>query len=317
MASFGDFYSSFNTDSGKRGNQFELFVKWFLTNDPEWSTQVQKIWLWDEFPHRWGADCGIDLVFEHKNGELWAVQAKCYSPKYDITKHDVDKFLSESNRSLISKRLLISTTDGIGKNAVKVCEAQDKPVIRFLLSDFEKSHLDYPSGYDQLSNCQRKPRPSPREHQLEAIDAVASGLKNRERGQLIMACGTGKTFTTLWIKEKIKARKVLVLLPSLSLLAQTLREWTFAAKQSFDVLCVCSDQSVGKKESDEMVTSVGDISFPVTASIGEIKKFLRTEGPQVVFCTYQSSTLIEQAHLDLNIQSFDLAVADEAHRTPG
>ena len=113
---FSDFYSSLDSDPLKRGKQFEYFVKWFLKADPEWTTQVDQVWLWDEWPHRWGADCGIDLVFKHKNGDHWAVQAKCYSPDYDITKHDVDKFLSESNRPLIQHRLLIATTDRIGNN---------------------------------------------------------------------------------------------------------------------------------------------------------------------------------------------------------
>jgi superfamily II DNA or RNA helicase len=317
VSNFLTFYQSLSDAANLRGKQFEHFVKWFLVNDPEWSTQVSQVWLWEEFPQRWGPDCGIDLVFQHKNGELWAVQAKCYSAAYDITKHDVDKFLSESNRNLISKRLLIATTDGIGNNAVKVCDAQEKPVVRFLLSNFERAKIEYPSSFEHLSQSKRKAPPSPREHQLEAIEAVASGMKNSDRGQLIMACGTGKTFTTLWIKEKLNARKVLVLVPSLSLLAQTLREWTFAAEQPFDVFCICSDQSVGKRESDEIVTSVGEVSFPVTSSVDEIKHFLKSEVPQVVFCTYQSSTLIEQAHLDLNIPSFDLVVADEAHRCTG
>ena len=314
---FGNFYLSLDDDSGKRGKQFEHFVKWFLVKDPEWATQVRHVWLWEEFPQRWGPDCGIDLVFEHRNGELWAVQAKCYSPQYDITKHDVDKFLSESNRSLISKRLLISTTDGIGTNAIKVCEAQEKPVVRFHLSDFEKSNIDYPASILELGNSGRKIPPKPRDHQVEAIDSVNLGLKSNDRGQLIMACGTGKTFTTLWIKEKLNAQKVLVLLPSLSLLAQTLREWTFAANQTFDVLCVCSDKSVGKRDSDEIVTRVGEVPFPVTSSIEEIRKFLKGSSSQVVFCTYQSSTLIEQAHQDMTVEPFDLAVADEAHRCTG
>lgn len=137
VATFNDLYSSFDSDPAKRGKQFERFVKWFLKNEPEWSTQIDHVWLWDEFPDRWGKDCGIDLVFKHKNGQLWAVQAKCYSPEYNITKQDVDKFLSESNRSIISKRLLIATTDNIGANAKQVCDAQDKTVVRFLLSNFE------------------------------------------------------------------------------------------------------------------------------------------------------------------------------------
>lgn len=119
---FLDFYKTLNIDAQKRGKQFERFVKWFLQTDPEWSTQVDQVWLWDEYPQRWGMDCGIDLMFRHKNGDVWAVQVKCYSPDYNITKEDVDKFLSESNRKGITHRLLIATTDRIGKNARQVIE---------------------------------------------------------------------------------------------------------------------------------------------------------------------------------------------------
>jgi predicted helicase len=98
MASFSDFLATFDPDRGKRGRQFEHFVKWFLKNDPEWTTQVDEVWLWNDYPRQWGRDCGIDLVFKDKNGGTWAVQAKCYSSDYEITKSDVDKFLSESNR---------------------------------------------------------------------------------------------------------------------------------------------------------------------------------------------------------------------------
>ena len=125
MANFSDFYQSLHVDPAKRGRQFEQFVKWFLKNEPEWSTQVDEVWLWDEYPGRWGADCGIDLVFTHRNGETWAVQAKCYSPEHHITKHDVDTFLSESSRQGIDKRLLIATTDHLGANAKQVCDAQE------------------------------------------------------------------------------------------------------------------------------------------------------------------------------------------------
>jgi predicted helicase len=111
MASFTDFFRSLDPDAGKRGKQFEHFVKWFLKNDPEWSTQVDQVWLWDEYPNSWGRDCGIDLVFKHKNGENWAVQAKCYASTTRITKGDVDSFISESSRDGIDKRLLIATTD--------------------------------------------------------------------------------------------------------------------------------------------------------------------------------------------------------------
>ena len=158
---FSDFYDSLDRDPGVRGKQFEHFVKWFLKADPEWSTQVDQVWLWNEWPKRWGVDCGIDLVFSHKNGELWAVQAKCYLRDYYITKHDVDKFLSESNRPSIKHRLLIATTDRIGGNAKQVCDAQEKPVTRFLLSNFNKSELDYPANFAALPQAKRKDRPVP------------------------------------------------------------------------------------------------------------------------------------------------------------
>ena len=259
----------------------------------------------------------LTWCFSHKNGEHWAVQAKCYSPDYDITKHDVDKFLSESNRPLIQHRLLIATTDRIGANAKQVCDAQDKPVIRFLLSDFESAALDYPANFAALPQAKRKPRPEPRDHQNEARTAVVQGLQTADRGQLIMACGTGKTYVTLWIKEALNAQRTLVLVPSLGLLSQLLREWTFAAATPFEVLCVCSDQTVGTKGSDEAIHSVADLAFPVTSDADEVKRFLSGAGNRVVFSTYQSSLVVAAAQADPAIPAFDLAVADEAHRCAG
>jgi predicted helicase len=317
VATFLELYQSLDVDPLKRGKQFEHFAKWFLKNDPEWSTQVDQIWLWEEYPERWGIDCGIDLVFQHKNGENWAVQAKCYSPNHDITKHDVDKFLSESNRKGIDKRLLIATTDRIGKNAIQVCDAQEKNVVRFLLSDFERAELEYPFRYEDLHNVKRKEAPKPYPHQIEAISQVAEKFQDAERGQLIMACGTGKTFTTLWIKEKLASNRTLVLLPSLSLLSQTLKEWTFAASQPFDVLCVCSDETVGKRGNDEIIHSVSELAFPVTSDTEEIRQFLQSDGDKVIFSTYHSSPLVADAQANQLIPAFDLVVADEAHRCTG
>jgi len=314
---FSDFYDSLDADPAKRGKQFEHFVKWFLKADPEWSTQVDQVWLWDEWPGRWGADCGIDLVILHKNGNYWAVQAKCYSPDYDITKHDVDKFLSESNRPLIKHRLLIATTDRIGANARQVCDAQEKPVTRILRSRLESAALDYPANFAALPQAKRKPRPEPRDHQIEARAAVVHGLQSADRGQLIMACGTGKTYVTLWIKEALDAQRTLVLVPSLGLLSQLLREWTFAAAAPFEVLCVCSDQTVGTKNNDEAIHSVTDLAFPVTSDVDEVKNFLSGAGNRVVFSTYQSSSVIAAAQADPDIPAFDLTVADEAHRCAG
>jgi superfamily II DNA or RNA helicase len=317
MANFSEFLANLDPDVQKRGKQFEHFVKWFLKNEPKWATQVEQVWLWDEYPQSWGRDCGIDLVFKHKNGENWAVQAKCYAPTTSITKADVDSFISESNREGIDKRLLITTTDLIGANARQVCDAQEKTVTRFMLSHFEDADIDYPSTPNELTKVKRKEKPTPRAHQIEAIEAVSLGLKALDRGQLIMACGTGKTFTNLWIKEKLKSNSTLVALPSLGLLSQTLHEWIRASNESFEVLCVCSDESVGISSLDESVHSSSDLGFPVTSSTNQIQNFLSRSGKKVVFSTYQSLPLIADAQKNEKIPTFDLVIADEAHRCAG
>jgi len=315
MASFKDFISTLSSDSGEKGQQFERFVKWFLVNDPVWKTQIEQVWHWAEYPNRWGKDLGIDLVFKTKSGDLWAVQAKCYAATTSITKAHVDSFISEADSKTFAGRLLIGTTDSLADNAKKVCDRQN--VTRFLLADFESSSVDFPDHYGDLLKASAAKPPQPRDHQLEAIKAVSEGFKGADRGQLIMACGTGKTFTTLWIKEALEAESTLILLPSLGLLSQTLHEWTKAASKPFEVLCVCSDDSVGKKGDDENYDSVFQLPFPVTSDSQRIKAFLEGNKSKVVFSTYQSSPLVADAQAtNLNLE-FDLIVADEAHRCAG
>ena len=132
-----------------------------------------------------------------------------------------------------------------------------------------------------------------------------------------MACGTGKTFVCLWVKERLKAKRTLVLVPSLGLLSQILNEWTFAAREQFDALCVCSDQTVNRREDDEAISLVSDLPFPVSSDVREIARFLKQDRDQVIFSTYQSSPLIAQAQKNHDAPHFDLVIADEAHRCAG
>ena len=299
---------------GNDGKAFEHFCKWFLENDPLWKTQVEQVWLWDEWPENWGRDKGIDLIFKHRNGQIWAVQAKCYDEAYNITKADVDKFLSESNRPVIHTRILMGTTNGLGTNAIEVMEGQEKPVKRYLLDDFEASALTFPNSLSDLSKpVEIKPPDRDREYQKKAVSDVIEKFKAHDRGQLIMACGTGKTFVTLWIKEEMAANTTLVLVPSLGLLSQTLFEWTKHCSSQFEVLCVCSDSTVGKEEREEDI-SISDASYAVTSDVGEIAAFLKKSANKVIFCTYQSSELVGQAQGENVI---DLVVCDEAHRCAG
>ena len=320
MATFDQFYASMDTDPGVRGKQFEHnFVPWFLQTDPEWKSQVDKLWLWDAYPNRWGRDCGIDLVFQDKNGKHWAVQSKCFHPDNWISKKEINSFFSESNDKRIHGRVLIATTDRIGDNAKQMIDRQERQTVCFLLDNFRKSKVEFPPSLKDLNKGKRKDPPPPKKHQIRAINDVVRGLKKARKGQLISACGTGKTLTSLWIKEELKAQQVLVLVPSLSLLSQTLREWTAVAKTPFKWLCVCSDESVARQDwtEDSWFTHVSDIGVPVTGDMKEIKSFLRGAGAKVVFSTYQSSPLISKAQQDRKTPAFDIVFADEAHRCAG
>ena len=317
MATFDEFYAAMNPDAGIRGNDFEQkFLPWFLRTDPEWKSQIDHLWLWKDYPHRWGRDCGIDLVFRDTNGKDWAVQAKCVHPDREITKAEIDSFFSESSDKHIHGRLLIATTDRIGRNARQVIERQEKQVVLFLLDSFRKSAVDFPASLRTLLKGKRKDPWKPLPHQKRAIRDVVSGLSDASRGQLIMACGTGKTLTSLWVKENLECEQTLVLVPSLSLLSQTLREWTANARNQFKWLCVCSDATVATQD-DEWISHASDIGVPVTGDVKEIKSFLRTDGSKVIFSTYQSSPLIAQAQKDRKISAFNLVLADEAHRCAG
>lgn len=299
---------------GNYGKKFESFVKWFLTTDPEWSSLVSQVWLWDDWPSRWGPDCGIDLIFKDRNGQTWAVQAKCYDPAYSITKRDIDSFLSESNRQSIDQRLLIATTDRVASNGMRAIIGQEKPVTLFLRRDFDQAPVNYPYSYSDLHAGKRKTKPLPRKHQSIAVEAVVNGFKTHTRGQLIMACGTGKTFTTLWVKEQLNSELTLVLLPSLSLLAQTMKEWAWSSSCKINILNVCSDNSISKAVDDIPLI---EAHCPVTNDVEFIRTFMNNPGPKVVFCTYQSSPLIAEAQKDMGVASFDLVIADEAHRCAG
>jgi superfamily II DNA or RNA helicase len=317
LASIDEFLTSLRSEFGEQeaGKKFEVFCKWFLENDPHWAKAIDKVWLWKDYPNKWQRqDLGTDLVLRDSEGLIWAVQAKCYSEHRATTKGDMNSFLADTGRKEVDRRLWMQTTNKMETKANKTLNGQDKPVTILNLNSFRDAPLEYPASFADLYEAKVKTKPTPDTHQIKAIEDTTAGLKASDRGQMIMACGTGKTFTTLWIKEALEAHTTLVLLPSLSLLSQTMREWAWASNTHFDILNVCSDKSVGKKTED---MDYSDAPFPVTSEVEQIAKFLKQPKPRVVFCTYQSSNLIAQAQIDDAVPSFDLAVADEAHRCAG
>ena len=317
MASFDEFINSIIAD-GNDGKAFELFCKHFLETAPEYKDQFEKVWLWDQWPNKWSHDKGIDLIAKYNGRDTYcAIQAKCYAAHNTVPYDEVTNFLADSNRSEIEDRILMMSTNRLNeKTSKEVIQGQEKQVVIRDRHYFESINFNYPSHISELSKASLKPKAEPRKHQVKAIADVEKGLTENDRGQLIMACGTGKTFTTLWIKERLRANTVLVLLPSLSLLSQTMREWVWGASEQFEALAVCSDPTVGKSKKGDEDISTAEVG-KVTWHVEEIKSFLTSTTPKVIFCTYQSSELIEEAQRDAEIPAFDLVVCDEAHRCAG
>jgi predicted helicase len=253
------------------------------------------------------------LVAEEHGGDLWAIQAKAYDPEYAIKKADLDSFLSESSRPGFDYRLLIATTDRLGPTARRTLDDQREPVGYLLRSQLELARVTWPASPDDV-RPRRQATKKAFPHVRDAVRATVKGFEGTDRGQLLMACGTGKTLAAMWIAERLESKRTLVLVPSLSLLAQTLREWTATASEPFDYLAVWSDESVAGE--DEFVQHTSELGLPVTTDPVLIAAFLRRRGRRVVFATYQSAPQIAAAY-EGRVPRFDLAVADEAHRCAG
>ena len=251
MAAFQAFIEQlWQVDANERGKIFEHVCQWYLKHDPVYSRRLSRIWLWDEWPDADGPDAGIDLVAKTKKDELWAIQAKAWDKETNVTKHDMDSFIAESGGSRFGLRLLITTSKGVAR-AVQTLENRGElhpPLRRMCRHDLEDR--EWPASFSDLEQGWNVPRPpvSPRPHQQKALNAALGGLRGADRGQLIMACGTGKTLTALWLHERLQSTRTLVVVPSLSLLNQTLLEWTKHATSSFEFLPVCSDETVERND---------------------------------------------------------------------
>jgi superfamily II DNA or RNA helicase len=285
-----------------------------LLNDPLYRDRIRQAWLWADWPGRWGADNGIDVVAETIDGEFWAVQSKAYNPRNSVTKGDIDSFLAEAGRGAFSFRLLVATTDHVNRNARSAIDGQRIPSAYRLLAELRTSL--WPKSMADLANpVERKEREGPRPYQTEAVEAVIKAFESHDRGQLIMACGTGKTLVALFVSEKLESRKILVLVPSLMLLKQTMTEWAVNAEFSYDTLAVCSDITAG--DDDAPLEFTGELGVPVTTTPNDIAARLTKDGPVVVFCTYQSSPRVAEAVTTISGFAFDIVIVDEAHRCAG
>ena len=328
-----DEYRARATSEREKGTLFEELTRQFLLHDARFAHQFKEIYLWSEWPERRTGDTGIDLVaipVRDEEGPV-AIQCKFYAMGHRIQKADIDSFLSASGKEPFGRRIVVDTSGAPwGKNAQDAIEGQQIPVSRITLADLRDSDIDwrtYSLGSTQAPKTRE--RKVPRDHQVRARSAVMSGFEEHDRGTMVMACGTGKTFTALTIAREFVEKeggtaRILFAVPSLALLKQTLDDWAAEADGAFTAWAVCSDTKVSSSaRNDTAEESAVDLPIPATTDGQRLADSLNannaTEGLQVVFATYQSIDVIHRAQeiAGDNWRDFDLIICDEAHRTTG
>lgn len=331
MSSFSAVIEAFRQarTTAEMGTSFEELMVRYFQLDPVLSKEYAQVWMWKDWPGRAGiADTGIDIVAQVRDSaELAAIQCKFYDPTRTLAKKDIDSFLALSGKSQFSRRVIISTTSKWSKNAEDAIEGQDKAVTRIGVEHLEASPIDWDIAWPSKKLTINLSRSTPhqlRAHQQTAVEKVFAGFATgQERGKLIMACGTGKTFTALKIAERTAAEnggraRILFAVPSISLLSQTLREWSAQCQMDLRSVAVCSDTKASRAAED--YTSV-DVAIPVTTDprllATQLAHGKQAAGLTVVFSTYQSVGVIAQAQSTHGTEPFDLIICDEAHRTTG
>jgi predicted helicase len=324
-----DSYRDLADSERMKGNYFEQLVGRYLEKDGVQAPQYRNVWLWRDWPDRAGKkDNGIDLVAERQDGGFTAIQCKFYAEGHRIQKSDIDSFISASGKPPFTHRLIVDTTgrDWSG-NAEEMLDNQHVPIQRIGLTDFRNSNIDWATY--ELTDPSKAPRlhekKQLRTHQHEAVNAALKGFETSHRGKLIMACGTGKTFTALKIAERVAEQeghaRILFLVPSLALMSQSLKEWSDETTLTMHAYAVCSDTKVGRqKNSDFTDVAIHDLQIPATTDGATLLEAMGTrdldEGMTVVFSTYQSIDAVSQAQ-KAGLPDFDLIICDEAHRTTG
>lgn len=331
-------YREESASESDKGRRFEELIRRYLLTDPTYASQFQWVCLWNDFFARdqlGKHDTGIDLVAKTKSGKYWAVQCKCYAEDYYVSKSDMDTFISTSGRTFIdetgercgfSYRLVVASTDRFNTNARSVLEGQAVPALILGLHQLANAPVVW-SELDKgnMGQVARSRKYRLQKHQQAALECAIKHYAENDRGKMIMACGTGKTFTSLKITEYLLCDKlcddekctVLFLAPSISLVGQTLREWMGQVSMPVNPICVCSDVSVGRNKVQlDMSEHVEDLGVPSTTDPGAIVLQSMMDGHTFIFSTYQSIDAIIEAQRK-GLPEFDVVVCDEAHRTTG
>lgn len=322
-------YRNASVTEREKGTYFEELIVTYLRNEATYRDLYDKVWTYADWAAEQGLDkrdTGIDLVARMQGtGEFHAIQCKFYATDYKIQKSDIDSFFTASGKKPFAHRIIVTTTTNWSEHASDALQNQQPPVSKIDLHDLENSQIDW-AKYQPKQAPSLKAKKQLRDHQIKALARVEAGLQQASRGKLIMACGTGKTFTSLKIAEKLAGagKRVLFLVPSLSLLSQTLTEWTQESDTPLHSFAVCSDSEVGnkrKKDDDVVQTFAHELRYPATTQPDrlalEMTKRHDAHHMSVVFSTYHSIDVISRAQLEHGLADFDLIICDEAHRTTG
>lgn len=309
------------------GTYFEELTVCYLKNEPAYAELYQDVMTYSRWAEQQGLDkrdAGIDLAAVTFDGEVHAIQCKNYAPDYRVQKADIDSFFTASGKHPFTHRLIVATTNLWSTHAEDALRGQRIPVNKIDLHALENSVIDW-AKFAPRKRLVLREKKTLRKHQENALTKVKLGLAEHDRGKLIMACGTGKTFTSLKIAETLVGAggRVLFLVPSLALLSQTLTEWTQESEIRLRSYAVCSDSDVGKKrskESDAVQTFTHELQYPATTDARHLAKEVKlrhdAEHISVVFATYHSIDVVADAQ-NHGLDDFDLIICDEAHRTTG
>jgi predicted helicase len=322
-------YRQASVTEREKGTYFEDLICTYLRNEATYRDLYDQVWTFAAWAREQGLDArdtGIDLVARTQGtGEYHAIQCKFYAEDYRVQKSDIDSFFTASGKKPFTYRIVITTTNNWTDHANDALQNQQPPVSKIDLHDLETSQIDW-AKYQPNHAPVLKTKKVLRDHQKNALAAVEHGLETADRGKLIMACGTGKTFNSLKIAEKLAGpgKRVLFLVPSLSLLSQTLTEWTQESETPLHSFAVCSDSDVGKKrakDEDVVQTFAHELRYPATTEPArlalEMAKRHDAHHMSVVFSTYHSIEVISKAQQQYQLADFDLIICDEAHRTTG
>lgn len=302
----------------ERGDAFEVFAEAYLATQP--ICQVKTVWPQSSAPSTLlkslglpvSRDMGTDGLVELRDGRIASYQAKFYTGRPSLNWGLLSTFFAISDR--VAHTIIFTNSDSL---ASTIERRQNFIAIRG--TDLDRlTHTDFSIIEKWLKGSPvTRVIPKPRPHQEKALKDLLPALASSNRATVIMACGTGKTLLSLWAAERLGVKNVLVLVPSLALIQQTLHGWLAATGwNNLAYLCVCSDPTI-TDGADELIVKRSDLDFEVTTAPIDVKRFLENDyaGVKVVFSTYMSAGVVGEALKGRDI--FDLGIFDEAHKTAG